>query len=406
MKYLFWFIYFPVLRILVFLLAPVRKIQERVAFEKKNLTERSARSFKKEGMSADHAFEFSSEGEFQQVASLIEDALLAKKKIELVFFSPSVEKAVIALADKYPQQIRYLRYPLLTMSPSCSFLSWTTSKVLTLVRYDFFPEFLLYPGELNIIWATFKRERLKNKSASAYKLAFYNRAQKIIFASKADLAFADGLGLSGKLYNFRVESIRRRLLSREQKFQSIFPLYPKLKSHLTGKRVIIGNAWPVDLDLLKGMPQDWLLLIVPHQLEASIITAFENGLKEQGREVLTINDANQELQGNTFILNKKGVLCELYQDFDFAYVGGGLGVSVHSILEPLVAGCTHIASGPLHHRSTEYDMALALGRMTEVKNSPDFLTWLDKKSTIGNNGGDIAASLGDYQEFRKDIILC
>jgi hypothetical protein len=53
----------------------IPEVVERKKFELKNLKERGAQSFKTEKVKADFCFEFSSEGEFAQIASLVEDAL-------------------------------------------------------------------------------------------------------------------------------------------------------------------------------------------------------------------------------------------------------------------------------------------------------------------------------------------
>ena len=118
-----WLVYFPILTLLKGLLFFVPKVRSRMEFEKQNKTEEGCRSFKKDGLKADLCFEFSSEGEFQQVASLIDDAILQEKRLELVFFSPSVEKTIVDLHRRHPKLIRYLRYPILGLS----FSSWITS---------------------------------------------------------------------------------------------------------------------------------------------------------------------------------------------------------------------------------------------------------------------------------------
>jgi 3-deoxy-D-manno-octulosonic-acid transferase len=54
-------------------------------------------------------------------------------------------------------------------------------------------------------------------------------------------------------------------------------------------------------------------------------------------------------------MNLKGVLCEIYTSFEYAFVGGGHGVSVHSLLEPYLGGSI-VFCGPRVHRSTEYTL--------------------------------------------------
>ncbi len=385
----FWFLYFPLLRLLTLVLFWNTKVIERKRFEKRNKFEARAHSFKEKGIVADLCFEFSSEGEYQQVAPLIEDKLKAGKKVELVFFSPSVEKAIMKLAAQYPTQIRYLRYPFIRLFPFIerrSFTHWVTAKTLILVRYDLFPEFLLWSmkkdRQLRMVWVTFKKERSKGKGPSIWKKLFLKNSQGIVYASALDALEGSKLGFSGPESDFRIEQIKRRMEKKESKFQVLFPLYQDFKKHLAsyemGKTIIMGNAWPSDLFLLRDLPKDVLVVIVPHQLSDEILNLFREGLDGLGREVFEMNYQTKTYrESNTVLVNKKGILCELYSDFPHAYVGGGFEGSIHSVLEPLVAGSSSLSCGPFHHRSTEYDLALDCGRISEVNTPEQFTAWLN-----------------------------
>lgn len=416
MNFLLWAVYWPVLKFLSLLVCWLPRVRERINFEKKNLREPLCVSFSDIGICADFCFEFSSEGEYQQVASLIDDSLNAGKRLELVFFSPSVEKTIINLAERNPRQVRYLRYPLLSISPfgrGRSFSKWITAGKLILVRYDLFPEFLIWAmgarHELTILWTTFKKERSRKKDVSWLKRLFLKHARKVIYASSPDQQLGHELGFPGPAYDFRMEQIRRRVSQREEKFRAHFHQYGYLKTAWEKfpreKRLVVGNAWPSDLFLLKHLPRDVFVLVVPHQLTPEIVLAFKEGLTKMGRKVLEIQGQSEDIFADTLILNKKGVLCELYADFDFAYVGGGFETSVHSLLEPLVAGVGSISCGPLNHRSTEFDVASSMGAMTEVKTAEEFAAWMDRKESRSTT-----ASLGqvfvNYEKYRKDVISC
>ena len=404
-----WLIYYPVLSILKVLLFFHPKVKERRAFENKNDIEIGARSFKLDQVTADLCFEFSSEGEYQQVASLIDDCLKDGKKLELVFFSPSVEKTVVELQARHPTQIRYFRYPVLCLE----FSSWISSETLILVRYDLFPEFLIWglkeKRKLKFVWVSFKKERVKKLSLSAFKKAFLNRADSVIFSSEADAAFAKELGFTGPVYDFRMEQIKRRMENRLQKFETQFPLYPEFSSYLETypreKRLILGNAWPEDLFLLESVPADVLVVVVPHQLKPEIITRMQEQLRALGREAELITDETKVLNPrSTVLINKKGILCELYADFGKAYVGGGFGVSVHSLLEPLVAGAENLSCGPVNFRSSEFDLAQSYGSLKEVKNSQEFRDWLAEDLRLIKVHGKLEGQLLAYPAFKKEVL--
>lgn len=372
------------LRLLSVVLLFVPKVRERVSFERKNGTDKLTQKFK---TPADIAFEFSSEGEFQQVLPLITDGLAAGKRIELIYFSPSVEKAVRELCEKHPENLRSLRYPLLTGG----FLNWITSRKLVLVRYDLFPEFLAYTGELSMVWVSFKKERSRGKSISGWKKSFLKKSRTIIYATKEDADMGAVIGCPGNVFDFRIEQIQRRVQGKDEKFAKVFPEYSVLgfKKYPRDKRLIIGNSWPSDIGLFEKIPEDYYILIVPHKLEPEIIKAFEDHFGKRA-----------------VVLNKKGILCELYADFGKAYVGGGFETSIHSVLEPLISGADQISCGPLNFRSTEFDIAESLGKITVVNNSQDFSAWLTRP-LVPHAGDDKIISLSSgYPVHRKAIISC
>lgn len=404
-------VYETLTRFLRFLFFWLPALRTRIEFEKKNKDEPGAVSFAKEGMIADIAFEFSSEGEFQQIASLVADSIREGKKVELIFFSPSVEKTVVDFAKSFPKQIRYLRYPIATLG----FRKWITAKTLVLVRYDLFPEFLLWARKkdhtLKMVWVSFKRERLKGKKLSFWKKKFLSKCQKIVFASEADKEFVSNLGIEGFVYDFRIEQINRRMKKRLKTFEEKFYIYPDLLKALEQvpkeKRLIMGNAWPIDIHLLKNLPKDFVLVVVPHQLKPEIIDSFKDRLRGVGREAVEITDSMTSIpMGMTYIVNKKGILCELYHDFPKAYVGGGFGVSIHSVLEPLVAGSEAISCGPVNQRSTEFDVAKDLGRITEVNNSDEFTTWLLNTSLNLEGHDKLNRIFNAYDGSMKEILSC
>lgn len=398
------------LKIITLFIFWIPEVVERRRFEFKNKSEKGARSFKLDGITADFCFEFSSEGEFAQIASLVEDGLKAGKKIELVMFSPSVEKQVLTLYQNYPEQVRYLRYPILTFnmfSKSQCFSLWVSAKTLYLVRYDFFPEFLFWSDidghELKLLWLTFKKARLKNKKLSWMKGQFLKASSQNIFATEEDRNFAREFGFDGSVYDFRMEQIYRRKLNKEARFQSVFKNHAQIMKHLNSfpRKLIMGNAWTTDIHLLENIDENTGILIVPHRLDEKNLFDFTLGLEKLGLDAEIIDDSSTHFTAQVLILNKKGVLCELYSDFDYAYVGGGFGVSVHSILEPLVNGVGSISCGPVNHRSTEFDVAMNAKVMTEVKNEQDFMSWFSKSPAQ-----PMSFDSESYKYYRKEVIGC
>lgn len=413
MKLFFYAFYLPILYICRMIFFWVPLVKQRINFESKNYQEDLCLSFKINDDKADLAFEFSSEGEYQQVASLISDALCEGKKLELIFFSPSVEKTIQELAKKFPKQIRYLRFPILSYGLS----KWMTSKTLIMVRYDLFPELLIWASnkshQIRIVWVTFKKENQLGKKVSFLKQLFLKKASYIVYASRSDQETGKSLGLSNinPFFDFRIEQIKRRMEKRHEKFHQHFSLYPEfnriLMKYPREKRLVFGNIWPEDLFLLEKIPSDFLLVIVPHQLKPEVLEKVNIYLKSIGRDLVEINDSTVKISdSNTFLINKKGILCELYADFGLAYVGGGFGASVHSILEPLVAGSDTIACGPKTFRSTEYDLAKNFEVVTTVDSSENFLRWMNQQNQSRNVQEHLMNLIQLYPTYKKEVLSC
>lgn len=142
----------------------------------------------------------------------------------------------------------------------------------------------------------------------------------------------------------------------------------------------MGSAWESDLDFLKNSKlnndlnhQDVLMLVVPHILGEK----WAQAIRERGLEVFEINQdwdgvLPEDARKKIILINLKGVLCELYSHMGHAYVGGGYERSVHSVMEPFVAG-TKIICGPKVHRSTEVEAIISVAPMA-LKVIPDQTT--------------------------------
>ena len=148
-----------------------KKIRERRRFEKKNFKDPASQSFLKSSEAADYAFEFSSEGELEQVRPLIMKALQNEKKVELLFSSESVEHQCQKIYQVYPEQVRYLRLYLIRYNPLIPKLklkNWISASKFYMCRYDFFPELIEFGSQKNIefmlLWASTKSyQKAKSK---------------------------------------------------------------------------------------------------------------------------------------------------------------------------------------------------------------------------------------------------
>lgn len=122
--------------------------------------------------------------------------------------------------------------------------------------------------------------------------------------------------------------------------------FPEIERFINGRRCIIaGSTWPPDEQLLQTfvpkMPDNYCLIIAPHDISASHVAQIQTMFPQA--QCYTELDAN--IHSNILIINTIGILSQLYQYARFAYIGGGFGVNIHNIQEPVTFGCP-VVFGP------------------------------------------------------------
>jgi len=367
------------------------KAKARIIFEKQNCDDPASISFKNSNKQASFAFEVSSEGEFQQVKPIILKVLSDENLVEIIYCSDSVEKQCQTLFTEFPNNLRLLRLPILTFIPFSEFnpMNWLTASSFFLCRYDFFPELIFYGRKknvkFNLIAGTLKNTESKQKNIflKLYYKYVYNSFDKIIMATENDkfnlirrYSIDDELVES---YDFRPVQIYNRLDLKLEKFKERFKYKKEFLSYLDKfemkNRIILGSYWYdenkiLNHDIKTLLSHGHQISIVPHQLSSLDLIKTRKSILDKNPNVV-IYEINNELAKTEIdklflemeetpgilIINLKGVLCELYTYFGHAYVAGGYRSSVHSLLEPFLAGAM-VYCGPKVHRSTEYDLIM------------------------------------------------
>ena len=122
--------------------------------------------------------------------------------------------------------------------------------------------------------------------------------------------------------------------------------FPEVERFIGGRRCIIaGSTWPPDEKLLvevcRQLPDDYCIIIAPHDISSSHVEQIK-ALLPNG-QLYTELDA--ENPSGVLIVNTIGILSQLYQYARFVYIGGGFGVNIHNIQEPVAFGCP-VVFGP------------------------------------------------------------
>lgn len=385
-----YLIFYPIINWILPLL--VQKIKFRRNFELLNLTDKSCRSFASDQLKACVCFEVSSEGELEQVKPVILKFLENSLLVELIYCSESVERQCSSLASKYPDYLRIFRMPLITYKfwgdNKNSIIDWATAENFFLCRYDFFPELIAYG--LSCKFFGIISTSLKGKDIASYgifKSLFYKKVyQSFDFfttpTSRDKSLLQIHYNISKEkifVVDFRALQIISRLKKSKESIVNKIPGFSYLEdlmSDFSQKSIIFGSFWPIEVELFnddffKSVQLSKILpLIVPHNLSGEHIARIKLNIKEKNSSMhiyeITESDSEDDVKRivssfrknpGFIILNVKGILCELYSYTNLAFVGGGHGRSVHSLLEPYLANC-NIICGPKVYRSTEYDIIL------------------------------------------------
>jgi 3-deoxy-D-manno-octulosonic-acid transferase len=142
--------------------------------------------------------------------------------------------------------------------------------------------------------------------------------------------------------------------------------------------IVAGSTWPEDEDriiasfrALGGQSSFDGLIIAPHEPTAENVDRLERRFQESGFVPMRL--AHLEAGGilpqaaaAVIIVDRVGILGDLYAVAEVAYVGGGFGsAGLHSVLEPAAYGVP-VVFGPAHGNAREAAELILAGGAIEV----------------------------------------
>ncbi len=122
--------------------------------------------------------------------------------------------------------------------------------------------------------------------------------------------------------------------------------------------LVAGSTWPADERVLlpawralRVAVPEARLIIAPHEPTPAHCAPIERWAIESGLRLARLDTARPDT--DVVLVDRVGVLGELYALADAAYVGGGFhAAGLHSVLEPAAFG-TPVLFGPRHHGSRD-----------------------------------------------------
>ena len=138
--------------------------------------------------------------------------------------------------------------------------------------------------------------------------------------------------------------------------------FPEIEKFINGRNcVMAGSSWQPDERLLvnciKRLPDDYCFIMAPHDISESHIAQIKELL---GSDYQLYTELDAAKRSKVLVLNTIGILSQLYQYARFVYIGGGFGVNIHNIQEPVTFGCP-VIFGPKYRSFKEAVDLVSLG---------------------------------------------
>ena len=321
-------------------------------------------------------FHCASLGEFEQGRPLIEEVKkqFPEYKILLSFYSPSgyESKKDYALAD----YVVYL--PNDTKSNAKKFVKKANPDLIFFIKYEFWYNYI----------SALKGRRLFQVSLilrqNQYFFSWYGKwfAKQL---KNFEHFFVQNQQTANLLNKIGYKNVT---ISGDTRFDRVMTIANNAKSFTeiekfcegNQKIILAGSSWLADEKIIQQAVKnlDIKLIIAPHVVGENHINEIQQLFPEA---ILYSELANNDKKSNVLIINCIGILSNLYQYCDIAYIGGGFGVGIHNTLEAATFG-KPICFGTNYHKFQEAIDLINLKAAYSISNQEELKQVLE---TLLNN---------------------
>ena len=278
-------------------------------------------------------FHAASLGEFEQGRPLIE--ALKKQypelKISLTFFSPSGYE----VRKDYPLADEVLYLPVDTLKNARRWVKRHRFVAAFFIKYEFWFNYMKALQEADIplyyISLILKPSQFFFRWYGGWFRKQLKAVSHFFVQDETTLELLHGIGFDNVTRCGDTRFDRVSDIAKQSK------RFPEIEAFIDGRKCIIaGSSWPPDEKLLipylERLPEDYCMIIAPHDISEKHI--------KQIREALQAVRTDK-----VYVIDTIGILSQLYQYARFVYIGGGFGVNIHNIQEPVTFGCP-VVFGP------------------------------------------------------------
>ncbi len=292
-------------------------------------------------------------GEFEYAKAVVRELKQRRPDIPILvtYSSPSFQRSI----EKFPGVDLALPLPLDLPGPCAGFIKKWRPRCWLISRTDLWPEMIhqarLRKIPLLLFSMTQKDPSRINPLARGLKRWLLSQMNEIHCVSAADLDNLKALGIGHAVISgdTRYDQVHHRLMHGQTLPETLAPSRPCL---------VAGSTWPEDEKVLLQATSELLrqkrmqMILVPHEPTDAHLAQLQSKLKAHGLKWTLFSEQNDWSKAEVLLVDKTGVLAELYQWGDFAFVGGSFKRTVHSVMEPLGAGLSTLV-GPYHTNNRE-----------------------------------------------------
>jgi 3-deoxy-D-manno-octulosonic-acid transferase len=302
-------------------------------------------------------FHAPSVGEGLQAQPVI-DLLRARRpdvQIAYTFYSPSAEQFATTVQADFSDYL-----PFDTIEHASAALSALRPSALVFSKLDIWPALTESASSagvpVGVISASLpKSSRRRGFLARAFLADAYRLIDRVGAIDESDAERLREQGVRGDRVGVTGDTRFDQVWARAQRASS--PLVLRLRS--SRPTLVAGSTWPSDEEHLldawiriRDKIPDARLVIAPHETTDAHLRSIERWAGSHRLKLAKV-DAADAHGADVILVDRHGILGDLYALADTAYVGGGFhSAGLHSVLEPAAFGAP-VLFGPTNEKSRE-----------------------------------------------------
>jgi 3-deoxy-D-manno-octulosonic-acid transferase len=317
-------------------------------------------------------FHCASLGEFEQGKPII-DALKrtdAANKILITFFSPSGYE----LRKNYENADYVFYLPLDTPKNAKQFIKIVKPHQAFFIKYEFWYNYLfeLHQNKIPtyLISGVFRKDQPFFKWYGTLHIKMLTYFKHFFVQNSTSEKLLNELGFDNTTVtgDTRIDRVFENSLNPAP--------VSLIKSFKNNKKIIVvGSSWQKEEEIIAeyilSSKKDYKYIIAPHDISKSHIKNIEKLLST---DYIKYSEANSKNVTKTKILliDNIGILSNIYQYTDIAFIGGGFTGALHNVLEPASFGNV-LLFGPKHNKFHEAEELIQQRAAYEIKDADDLL---------------------------------